>query len=251
MQSNPFPPTSDRKSIDALNTLLKGEISAIETYQQAIEKLNDERLYQLKENLDSHSERVSALRHRILELGGEPAKGSGLWGSFAKLMEGSAKIFGKDAAVAALEQGEDIGISDYSKYVRDLDPDSRTLVENELMPAQQRTHRTMSEMKNDGGPRGRSSPTSGGVTLLLVVALGLGSLGLSACHDHNERKTGMKMEEVPPPVRTTITRLAGQDTVADIREERLDGGQLCYHVVVDRNGSDAKYKIDETGSLRE
>lgn len=251
MTSNPFPPSSDRKSIDTLNSLLKGEISATETYRQAIEKLNDERLYQLKENLESHRERVGALRSRILELGGEPAKGSGLWGSFARLMEGGAKLFGKDAAVAALEQGEDIGISDYSKSVNDLDLDSRMLVENELMPAQQRTHRTMSEMKNDGGSRGRPSPTSGGVTLLLAVAIGLGAFGLSACHREDERKTGMKMEEVPPPVRTTITRLAGPDTVADIREERLDSGQLCYHVVVDRNGSNAKYKIDEGGSLRE
>jgi demethoxyubiquinone hydroxylase (CLK1/Coq7/Cat5 family) len=235
------------KAIDALNSLLKGEISATETYLQAIQKLNDERLYQLRENLDSHRERVGILRDRIIVLGGEPAQGSGLWGAFTRLLEGGAKLFGKDAAIAALEQGEDIGLADYAKYLRDLDADSRALVEGRLLPAQQRTHRTMSDMKHGSGPSRGGVGGGAGLATMLLAAIALGSFGLSACHE--ERHTGVRLEEVPPPVQATITKLAGQDTVAQIREEREAGGTR-YHVVVDRNGEDSSYTIDETGAVR-
>jgi uncharacterized protein (TIGR02284 family) len=239
--------TRSDKTIDALNSLLKGEISAAETYRQAIQKLDDERLYQLRENLDSHSERVGILRDRIIDLGGEPAQGSGLWGAFTRLLEGGAKLFGRDAAIAALEQGEDIGVADYAKCLRDLDADSRALVESRLLPAQQRTHQTMSDMKHGSGPRRGGLGGGAGLALVLAAAIAMGAFGLSACHE--ERHAGMKLEEVPPPVQATITKLAGQDTVSQIREEREDG-RLCYHVVVDRNGEDASYKIDETGAVR-
>ena len=136
------------KTVDALNGFLRGEISAVETYRQAIEKLDGgaTRL-QLEDCRRSHEQRVARLREQVARLGGEPAKGSSAWGAFARLVEGGAKAFGERAAVAALEEGEDHGLKLYRDDLEKLDATSRQLVETELLPAQERTHEFMSTLK--------------------------------------------------------------------------------------------------------
>ena len=136
------------KAVDSLNELLRGEISAVETYRQAIEKLGSSPTgVQLEDCRRSHAERVAKLRECVARLGGEPAKESGAWGAFARLVEGSAKAFGERAAVSALEEGEDHGLKLYRDDLAKLDPVSRGLVETELLPAQERTHQFMSTLK--------------------------------------------------------------------------------------------------------
>jgi hypothetical protein len=81
-------------------------------------------------------------------LNGEPALGSGAWGSFAKLVEGGAKAFGKKAAISALEEGEDYGLRQYRDDLKHLDTPARSLLEEQLLAEQQRTHRTMSTLKH-------------------------------------------------------------------------------------------------------
>jgi len=106
-------------TVETLNTYLRGELSAVETYRQAVDKINDEFLRaSLHELSVSHEQRVSLLRERIERLGGEPAKSSGVWGGFAKVVEGGAKIFGVKAALAALEEGEDHGLKMYLRFGR-------------------------------------------------------------------------------------------------------------------------------------
>jgi uncharacterized protein (TIGR02284 family) len=141
--------TAFANDVDHLNSFLRGEISAVETYDQAIAKLADEP--SVKNHLvgarSSHQERVQVLRREIEKRGGKPAEGSGAWGSFAKLVEGGAKIFGAKAAIAALEEGEDHGRDDYQRDLKDLSPEVRRLVESQLLPAQLRTHDTLSALK--------------------------------------------------------------------------------------------------------
>jgi uncharacterized protein (TIGR02284 family) len=138
-------------TIDALNKLLRGEFAACETYRMAIDHLHDpEILAILRENESSHRQRVRQLQDLLARYGGQPAQGSGAWGAWAKLVQGSANVFGNDAAIGALEQGEDQGISDYSDddILRDLDPHARQFVQDELYPHQQRTHRVLSDLKH-------------------------------------------------------------------------------------------------------
>ena len=139
-----------KASIEKLNSFLRGEISAVETYQMALEKVDhisttrDELLV----NLKSHQDRVMTLQESIRALGGEPATGSGPWGKFAKAVEGGAKVFGEKAAIAALEEGEDHGLKDYKKELEDLDPMTRQMVESDLLPKQQATHDRLSALKH-------------------------------------------------------------------------------------------------------
>lgn len=136
------------KSIDQLNTFLRGELSAVETYRQALEKVKDAAILTvLRECQESHSERVRTLTEQVATFGGKPDKDSGAWGTFAKLVEGTATAFGDKAAVSALEEGEDHGLKDYKGDLKDLDPTAQQLISQRMLPAQEKTHRAMSTLK--------------------------------------------------------------------------------------------------------
>jgi uncharacterized protein (TIGR02284 family) len=140
-----------KTSVDELNKLLKGELSAVETYQMALDKLdaNSAARLEVQSCMSSHQSRVMMLRDAILQCGGTPTDSSGPWGAFAKAVEGTAKIFGDKAAIAALEEGEDHGLKDYKKELedKDLDVESRTLLATQLLPAQEQTHFRLSALK--------------------------------------------------------------------------------------------------------
>jgi demethoxyubiquinone hydroxylase (CLK1/Coq7/Cat5 family) len=135
--------------VEHLNSFLRGEISAVETYRQALEKVTTiSARVQLEQCSQSHQRRIDLLRSRITELGGKPVEGSGPWGALAKLAEGGAGMFGEKAAIDVLEEGEDHGLKDYQSHLSDLDADSRYFVEQEILPAQSQTHAAVSTIKH-------------------------------------------------------------------------------------------------------
>jgi uncharacterized protein (TIGR02284 family) len=136
------------QSVDVLNSFLRGEISAVETYRQALEKVERPQIRtQLQDCMQSHAQRVTVLSEQIRTLGGTPSTSSGVWGTFAKAVEGGAKTFGEKAAIAALEEGEDHGRNDYRRDLDKLDVATRQLVQTRVVPEQQRTHDAMSALK--------------------------------------------------------------------------------------------------------
>jgi demethoxyubiquinone hydroxylase (CLK1/Coq7/Cat5 family) len=144
--------SSSTETVDKLNSFLRGEISAVETYRQAIDKLAGDRRRPILEQCQrSHEYRVQMLRQEIRRRGGTPAESSGTWGAFAKLIEGGAKLFGERAAISALEEGEDHGRDDYKRDLKDLDSDGRGFVEQNLIPEQMRTHQALSALKHAEG----------------------------------------------------------------------------------------------------
>jgi uncharacterized protein (TIGR02284 family) len=140
-----------KSSVEQLNSFLRGEISAVETYQMALDKVENISGVrdQLLVNLKSHQDRVMMLQDAIRQCGGEPVTSSGPWGVFAKAVEGGAKVFGKKAAISALEEGEDHGLEDYREELddEDLDVEWKTLLRDRLLPAQQATHDRLSYLK--------------------------------------------------------------------------------------------------------
>jgi len=141
-----------KSSVEQLNSFLRGELSAVETYRIALDKLDagSPARAEIEACMASHHERVTALREAIIQLGGKPSEGSGPWGVFAKAVEGTATVFGDKAAIAALEEGEDHGLRDYKDELDepDLDVQSSTLLTSRLLPAQQATHDRMSALKH-------------------------------------------------------------------------------------------------------
>ncbi len=134
--------------VETLNSFLRGELSAVETYRQALGHVDNLRVKdQLQGCLQDHEQRVSSLRDRITKLGGTPSEGSGLWGTFAQLVQAGADALGEKAAIQALEQGEDHGLADYQRDIDKTHGEARRFVRTELIPAQKRTHDNLSRIK--------------------------------------------------------------------------------------------------------
>jgi bacterioferritin (cytochrome b1) len=147
MYSNSHSETN-RTDISQLNSFLRGELAAVETYDQALNKIEDAYIREpLREVRASHDRRAQLLRQRILVLGGEPAPSSGAWGGFTKLVEAGAAVFGISPAIAALEEGEDHGRDDYRADLHDLSPETQTFVSKNVLPEQLRTHDMVSNLR--------------------------------------------------------------------------------------------------------
>lgn len=125
-----------------LDSLLRGEISATETYRMAIESVADETDHAddvslLRQLQEDHGRAAQSLRDRIQELGGEASDTSGPWGAWAKFTQGTANLFGDGASLKSLKEGEEHGLKDYRDALDDLDPTSQTLIRNQLIPQQE------------------------------------------------------------------------------------------------------------------
>ena len=96
--------------IEVCNQLLRGEISAVETYDRAIEKFSREpQVEQLMHIRDEHNISVVNLTENILALGGTPDHTSGAWGTFSNAVQAAANLLGENAALHALIEGESYG----------------------------------------------------------------------------------------------------------------------------------------------
>ncbi|HJZ89506.1 MAG TPA: DUF2383 domain-containing protein [Gemmataceae bacterium] len=123
--------------VNTLNSLLRGEVAAVETYDQVIGKFDGQsQAIELHRIRDEHNEAAAVLRERIRHFGGEPAEDSGAWGTFTKAVAGTAKILGPVSALGALKQGEDYGIGQYETALNDpdIDSDCKDLIRYRLLP---------------------------------------------------------------------------------------------------------------------
>jgi len=128
-----------KADVDALNNLLRGEISAVETYTQAIEKFKQPEHRPVSNVLtrirDEHSQTVNTLRERVMAHGGKPSDGAGVWGMFANAVESAAKLLGPQTALAALKQGELLGKEQCEKAAgqADVSTEAKYLFRGDLM----------------------------------------------------------------------------------------------------------------------
>jgi hypothetical protein len=136
---------------DALNRCLRSELSAIETYRQALDR--DRKEYgtstdfqRLSEILRDHEDAASRLREAVRRVGGEPSSDSGAWGTWSKMIMGAAKLFGDRAALKSLKEGEESGLGDYDRFQRECRPADLFDLVSELMGRQQRHIRELDSL---------------------------------------------------------------------------------------------------------
>ncbi len=123
--------------IDALNSLLRGEVSAVESYDQVLLKFEGRaQSATLHRMRGDHDEAAAVLRERVRHFGGEPAQRSGIWGAFTAAVTGTAKILGPVTALGTLKEGEEVGIGRYESALThpDIDPDCKDLIRYRLLP---------------------------------------------------------------------------------------------------------------------
>jgi hypothetical protein len=135
----------DVTTIERLNTLLRDELAAVETYAEALHgcsaRFDAEELLQRCQR--SHELRARMLRDKIASLGGSPATSSGLRSAWAMSIEADAPGVGDDIAVVALEAGEEQILRDYRARIPRLEAGVRSFVERSLLPAEEFTRRTL------------------------------------------------------------------------------------------------------------
>lgn len=144
------------ETVRQLNSLLRGEISAAETYRMAIDKVADSNAAAtnaglLREIQEEHGRAAQEIRDRIRELGGEASDSSGAWGAWAKTVQGTMNLFGDSSSLKALKEGEEHGLKDYQEALDDVDPSSKQLINNQLIPAQQRHINLLDQLINAVG----------------------------------------------------------------------------------------------------
>ncbi len=136
--------------IETINKLLKDELSATETYQETLNKLQEDG--ELGKSLSSiyedHKEAVSSLQAQILKMGGIPVDDSGGWGALAEVVQEGANFLGKKATIMVLHLGERTGVEDYENVLADheLPADIRSLIETKLLPARQSHINTLDQL---------------------------------------------------------------------------------------------------------
>jgi len=139
-------------TIDHLNALVRGELSAVETYGQAIAALASNPIPELDLNCNCHARRVRELSDLITELGGAAETTSGFWGAISVAVTEGATVLGRHAILTVLVKGEEQGLTDYRAAAGKVDERSRQLIEQELIPSQQRVYDRVLRLSRSGPP---------------------------------------------------------------------------------------------------
>jgi bacterioferritin (cytochrome b1) len=133
--------------IDALNSYLRNELSAVETYDVALGNVKQLGMSALLEDSKrSHLARVELLRRRIVQLGGHPTENPGAWRLLAEAMEAGTKLDHK-VNISALEEFEYLDLQRYRDELLKLDEQTQLLVREHVLPAQERTYRTIKSIR--------------------------------------------------------------------------------------------------------
>ena len=122
-----------------LDDLIRGELSAVKSYDYALSKVKDEKeKKQLKAIRDNHQNAVKTLRQYATKEVKEESKDSGAWGTFAKSWTGGGSLFGDKTAMRALKQGEEHGVREYEEALEDgsIQPELKQKIRAELLPKQ-------------------------------------------------------------------------------------------------------------------
>jgi uncharacterized protein (TIGR02284 family) len=128
--------------IDDLNSCLRGELAACETYRQALDKMrseygSDPKFQQLEKMMRDHEQAATLLQSLVRQKGATPDTDSGAWGTWANTVMGASRLFGDRAALTALKEGEESGMKQY-----------RALIDDSATPADVRDA-AMKLLKND------------------------------------------------------------------------------------------------------
>ncbi|NCN41534.1 DUF2383 domain-containing protein [bacterium] len=124
-----------------IGRLLRGELSAIEAYDQVIEKYHSDPIAKrLKDFRNEHRRVAKFWRDEIVHNGSWPDEDSGPWGQVVFSVVGAAKLFGEASAIQALKSGEGHGLSEYKALlVRDDVPKRiKKILREDFIPLQER-----------------------------------------------------------------------------------------------------------------
>lgn len=113
-----------------LQSLLRGELSAVRTYETALAQVHGSPAgAQLLQIFADHSQAVGLLRDLLMRYACDMPTSSVAWGTFADGVAAPANVLGDAAALTALKEGEEHGIRAYQRALGDpeLAEDARAM----------------------------------------------------------------------------------------------------------------------------
>ena len=125
------------RDTEALNTLLRGELAAVESYDRAMPEFEQQpAAAELHRIRDAHAEAAAVLRDCVARAGGTPADGTGAWGAFTAVVTGAAAALGPATVLRALHEGERHGVSEVEDALTGDRIDTHTphLIRSQLLP---------------------------------------------------------------------------------------------------------------------
>ena len=139
MKDTRFQPDETRGS-ETLNNLLRSEMSAVEAYDRAMARLEDQQvLADLQTIRDEHARAVDLLREQVTDLGAEPCDCTGPWSTVAAAVtgvSGNTGAISPATALWALCQGEERAVNEYEDALKHdgLTADGKQAIRLELLP---------------------------------------------------------------------------------------------------------------------
>jgi rubrerythrin len=140
---------ANKKTVEGptqLDDLIRGEMAAVRTYDNVLEKVKDAKeVEKLKTIRKDHVNAVEKLKTFAGKDVKEDTNSSGAWGTFATAWTGGAKLFGDEAALKALNQGEEHGIREYKEALDDdsIKPELKQMIRTQFLPKQEEHIKTL------------------------------------------------------------------------------------------------------------
>jgi hypothetical protein len=119
---------------NALRSLLRCELAAVETYDHALKQFEDQHaLADLEKIREEHAHAVVQLRDKISQYGGEQVESPGPWSCFEATSRGVAS---NTLGFAALKQGEEHVMNEFEVALNNeaVNPLCKDLIRAELIP---------------------------------------------------------------------------------------------------------------------
>jgi hypothetical protein len=128
---------STTNKTEPLNRLIRGEMAAVDTYNQALETvMNEPFASDLHAIMVEHRTAAQVLRQHVNRQGGMPASSPGTWGGRDLALESVSPPVALAATFKVLMEGEAGGVREYEQALQErcLDPQSRSLISSVLIP---------------------------------------------------------------------------------------------------------------------
>jgi len=134
-------PQAEEKTNQDIDEILRGEISAVEAYQQISEKVNsDPEASRIDQFAKHHASAVDFWKKQAKFHGYVPEQSSSVWGKAVEAFVGTSKLIGESTALKALKLGEEHGLKNYEKMLTsdELSAGQKLEIRNQFIPRQKR-----------------------------------------------------------------------------------------------------------------
>lgn len=129
--------TATDPTLDTCNTLLIGEMAAVETYSQLIDKFDAEGSDVALERIRSHhQENVFELQMLIADGHAEPAASLGTWPGFDEALQQSEVLVGESPVLKILQACEALVVSQYKNALasEEVSDAAKAVIKHRLLP---------------------------------------------------------------------------------------------------------------------